>query len=335
MGEENARERMRGLIENFWTTQAIHAATRLGIPELLRDGARSCDALASETGADRGALCRLMSALTTVEVFIEEQPHSFVLSPLGRQLCKGPDALDVWATTAGGLVWSAWGELLHSVRSGKSAFQKVHGASRYEHLDVDPDAASEFDASMAVFSRAVAASIASSYDFSAVERVVDVGGGTGELLFAILSRYPAIRGTLFEKPRLEPAAEEAIVAAGLSERCQFVAGDFRFGAPPGASAYILKDVLHNWSDDEAVSILRNCLQASAPHGRVLVIEALRGEGSLARENGFLDLHMLVMHGGRRRSERDFRELFDAAGLRLTRVIRTSGPAIVEGARATR
>jgi SAM-dependent methyltransferase len=330
MGEDHVHESMRGLIENFWTTQAIYAATRLGLPELLRAGPRSCDVLASESGAHRGALCRLMAALATVGVVVEREPHLFELSPMGRRLCQGPDALDGWAITVGEVVWSTWGELLHSVRTGESAFQKVHGVSRYDYLDRDPEAAGRFDASMALFSRAAAAAIVAGFDFSSCEELVDVGGGTGELLLTILGRHPALRGTVFERARLQRAAEEAILAADLAGRCRFVAGDFRLHVPAGASAYILKDVLHNWSDDDAVGILRNCRESMPPDGRVLVIEALRPGGPEAATKGFLDLHMLVMHGGLRRGEEELRELFGAAGLRLSRVVPTAGPSIVEG-----
>jgi hypothetical protein len=269
-----------------------------------------------------------MSALGTAGIVRESGHHVWELTSLGLRLCAGRDSLAPWAMAIGESAWAAWGELFHSVRTGESAFRKVHGVNRYDYLDEDEGAADRFDATMALFSRSVAPSLLSHYDFSWCEELVDVGGGTGELLVTILAEHPSLRGVVFEKRRLRARAERTIGLAGLNPRCRFVAGDFRVGIPEGASAYLLKDVLHNWPDNEAIGILQNCSRAMPSNGRLLVIEALRKEGD--RASAFLDLHMLVMHGGRRRGESEFRQLFESSGLRVARVIPTGGPAIIEG-----
>lgn len=330
--EEAAR--LREMVDGFWTSQAVYVVAKLGIADLLADGPRDCTTLASAAGVDATALHRLLRMLASLGIFAEAEPETFTLTPLAACLrSDAPGSMRPWTLSMGELAWQPWGELLHSVRTGESAFARVHGASRYEYLERHPDEAANFADAMSVFSAQAAAAIVADYDFSRFQEVVDVGGGHGGLLATILDANPQATGILLDRPDVAAEAETTLREQGLAARCRCVGGDFFESVHEGADAYILKDVLHNWDDERAAAILRNCRSAMVPTGRILIIDPVIRPGNEPDFAKLLDLHMLVMHGGRERTEEELGVLLRDAGLRLLRTIPTAGGRIVEAGAA--
>ena len=223
---------------------------------------------------------------------------------------------------AGEWWWSAWGEVLHSVRTGETGLEKALGVSEYEFLEQHPEEASHFNAAMIGFHGDEPAAIVEAYDFSGAQRVVDVGGGSGNLLGTILAANPTVQGTLFERPQVVPDAERNLAAAGVADRCEIVGGDFLESVPDGGDLYIVSHCIHNWDEESCVRILANCRRAMAPGGRLLIVEAVVSPGDEPDPAKILDLAMLLVPGGEERSEDEYRALLEKAGFRLTRVVPT-------------
>jgi hypothetical protein len=234
--------------------------------------------------------------------------------------------------TLGDMHYAAWKNLLESVRTGRAAFQTAFGAPLFDHLERDPEAGNTFNAAMTDFSTLVAHVVLLAYDFSDTGWLVDLGGGRGGLLTSIMRMYPAMQGTLFDTPAVITAAERYLEAAPGADRRSLVPGNFLEAVPPGADAYLMSGVVHDWDDERAVRILANCRASMARTGRVLVVECVVPDGDKSSFSKLLDLNMLVMNGGRERTEAEFQRLFVTAGLRMTRVISTLSPlSILEGA----
>jgi orsellinic acid C2-O-methyltransferase len=331
----SARDRLLGLVNASWTTQALATAARLRLPELLGDEPASAHELASRCGCHPAALHRLLRALATLEVVIEAPDGRYGLGPLGSQLRSDQaGGLGPWAEYCGTFSWQSWQRLHDCVRSGQSVRQLDGGAAGLQHLDVDPEAASLFNRAMASLSRHVADSVAEALPLEGARCIVDVGGGTGELALVLLSRHPRLRAVLYDRPHAAHAARERIERAGLGARCGFVPGDFFQGVPPDGDRYLLKSVLHDWDDERACAILRRCRE-SMPHGaRLGVIERLRDRGTPtsfeARMVARSDLNMLVGPGGRERTLAEYRQLLEAAGFRvLSTMSLVDGYALVD------
>lgn len=325
----DARTRLLALINANWTTQAISVATQLRLPELLDGAPQTADALALATGCHPPSLARLLRALTSIDVVRETADSGFALSPTGALLCAGAaGSLAAWAEFCGTRSWATWGRLLESVRTGNSHRRQTRGADGFDHLDDDAHAALLFNRAMVDLTRPVAAAVAHSVDWTGVEWLVDVGGGYGELLAAILCGRPAMRGVLFELAHATAAAGEHLAAAEVQDRCTLVTGSFFEAVPGPADAYLLKSVLHDWDDERAVAILRNCRRAMAPHARLLIVERIAPEhmADTPRDQGIArsDLNMLVGTGGRERTETQYRQLLSLAQLRVTRVLQVAG-----------
>jgi hypothetical protein len=196
----------------------------------------------------------------------------------------------------------------------------------------DPEAAAIFDRAMATFAPQTAAAVAAAYDFSPFRTVVDVGGGNGALLAGILKANPTLRGIVFDQPHVAPRAQEQIDASGVADRCSFAGGSFFEAVPPGGDLYLLKHVIHDWGDEQASAILRTCRAAMSDRAKLAIVEGVypaRIDGSLeSRGAAANDVNMLVSTGGRQRSEEEFRSLYAASGLRLTRVVPTLAPVCV-------
>jgi hypothetical protein len=226
--------------------------------------------------------------------------------------------------------YRAWGDLLHSVRTGETAFDYQFGTGYFDYLAQHPEADRVFNEAMTGWTHQLVGAVVDTYDFSSVKTVVDVGGGYGALLGAILQRYPDTKGTLFEQPHVIDSAEEQLVAAGVAERCVFVGGDFFAAVPPGGDAYVLSQILHDWDDERCVAILEQCRRAMPEHGKLLVVELVLPPGDEPFLGKWLDLHMLVLLGGRERTAAEYDTLFRAAGFKLARVVPTPpGPSVVE------
>lgn len=318
--------RLLQMITGFALARAVYAAAKLGIADRLKDGPRAVDELAKSAGADAGALRRLLRFLSSHGIFAERDDGRFELTPLAECLQSGaPGALRAWAIFWGEeWIWRPWGELLHSVKTGRPAFAHLYGVDPFEFLTRNPPAAAIYRDAMNTQAEWEAAAVAAAYDFSAAKKIVDVGGSDAALLRAVLKERPGARGILFDRPH-------AIERAGAADGCELVAGDFFAAVPAGADVYILKHVLHNWDDERAVAILENCRAAMSGDGKVLVIESLLLPGNRPDPAKFLDLHMLVRQSGRERTESEYRALLGAAGFRATRIVPTRAQVgIVEG-----
>jgi hypothetical protein len=324
---------LRQYIMGFRLTQLIYVAAKFGIADQLQAGPQPLDRLAQSIGAHPHALYRLLRALASVGVFAEQADGMFALTPYARLLQTGaPGSLrDVALMYGDGWLWQAYGQMLWSIQTDRPAFEQVHGESLYDYLDQHPAAATVFHNAMSGFSGHEAAAIASAYDFSRVQRVVDIGGGQGGLLTALLNAYPHLSGVLFDLDGVIANAQQQIVRQGLHERCACVAGDFFAGVPIDGDLYILKSVLHNWDDGKSVQILRNCRAAMGEHARLVLAERVIPAGNVLSEAKLFDINMLVVLGGQERTEQEYGTLLDAAGLRLTEIIPTGTPlSLIEG-----
>jgi hypothetical protein len=316
-----------------WIAQAVSVAAKLGIADLLRDGPRDCDELARANQVDTRALFRLLRALASIGVFCEVEDRRFGLTPMAEFLRSDVQgSLRAVATMAGeDWTWRPWGGLYGSVKTGEPAFDAIFGVPPFEYLAGNPSAAAVFDEAMTGWSMQNSVAVAEAYDFSGIRTLMDVGGGHGYLLATILKANPSLRGILFDTAEVTEGAKARISAEGLTDRCTVAAGDFFGSLPDGADACILKSVIHDWDDHQAAAILRNCGRAVGPGGRVLLAEMVIPPGNDPHVGKLLDLEMLIMVGGRERSEADFRDLLATAGIKLARILSTQSPmCVVEG-----
>jgi ubiquinone/menaquinone biosynthesis C-methylase UbiE len=314
----------------YWVSRAIYVAAHLGIADLLKDEARDAEALAAATGTHAPALRRLLRSLASVGLFGTDAQGRFSLTPLGTALqSDAPGAArSTVIALSGPFFWAAWGEVLHSVRTGETGMQKALGVSEYEYLAEHPEDASHFNAAMIGYHGEEPAAIVEAYNFSGSGTLVDVGGGSGNLLGTILAANPSLRGVLFERPQVVPEAERNLKAAGVDDRCEFVAGDFLEAVPEGGDVYIVSHCIHNWDEQNILRILSNCRRAMPARGRLLIVEAVIRAGDAPDPAKILDLAMLVVPGGEERSEDDYRLLLEKSGFRLTRVISTRTSASI-------
>lgn len=311
------------LVRGYRASQAIYVVVELGIPDLLASGPRDTDALAQATETHPGALFRILRFLAGVGLFDEISPRQFSLTALGATLCT--DAPGSLRPTILGTMdlsrWQAWGQLLHSVRTGETAFMYVHGMEYFTYLGEHPQAAELFNQAMTSNVARSGPAITRAYDFSGVRRLVDVGGGQGLFVATVLQAYPALQGVLLDLPEVVAGASTVLEAAGVADRCQIVGGDFFTGLPADGDVYLLRQIVHDWDDARAAAILENCRRAMAPAGKVLVIEStIAPEYQQAMPALELDLEMLVILGGQQRTEAEYRALFATAGFQLSRVM---------------
>ena len=315
--------RLLGLVSDSWKSQAVHVAARLGIPDLLSEGPRNAQELAAATGAHAPSLRRLLRALATIELIREREDGSFEATPMGSLLrADSPDSLRSW-TLHWAAAWPVWERLHDCVMTGKSARSLLSGTEGFEHLERDPLAAEAFHRAMVELTRLVERDFVQAVDWSATRKIVDVGGGSGELLVAALTACPGAVGVLYDTASAIELGREHVRAAGLEHRCELVAGDFFSWVPRGADTYVLKSVLHDWDDDRAARILAACRRAAGAGSRLLVVERMMPErlGSGPDDQGIAcsDLHMLVQLGARERTEAELRELLSAAGFDVARI----------------
>ena len=314
----------------YWVSQAIYVAAKLGIADLLKDGPRSCIEVAGATGSDAASLIRLMRTLASVGVFSHVRGDCFALSRLAESLqTEAPGSLRAIVITIGEIHYQAYGNLLHSIQTGAPAFNNVFGESLFDHLKQNSDAARTFNGGMTNLSSMLAYAVLIAYDFSGISSIVDVGGGQGELMRKLLQFNPNMKGSVFDTASTIERAEQPDNNTS-DRRCTYLTGDFFNSVPQGADAYLLCGVIHDWDDARAVRILRNCRRAMAEHGRVLIIDMVVPDTDAPSFSKLLDLNMLVMNGGRERTEAEVGALLDAASCKLTRVVPTMAPqSIIE------
>jgi SAM-dependent methyltransferase len=312
------------LIDGYKITQAIHVAAVLGIADHIAAGLCTSQTIAEAAGAHPAALYRLLRALAAIGVLREDEDRRFSLTPMGETLrSDAAQPLRPFATLTGqDYYWQAWGHLLHSIKTGENAFKAVHGVGSWTYRDQHPDQDAIFNLAMTANARLVDPAIVEAIGFAGLGRIADIGGGQGSLLIAILRACPHVRAVLFDRPSVVASARSVLAEAGLDARCDLAPGDMFQSVPAGCDAYLLKFVLHDWNDDEAVTLLRVCRRAMAPGARLFVIERLIGRPTSTLAAALSDLNMLVGPGGRERTVEEFAALFNAAGLRLDHVVAT-------------
>jgi len=327
---------MMGLITGYWVSQAIGVVAQLGVADQISAGPRASDELASAVGAETQALYRVLRLLASLGVFEEVAPRTFGLTALGETLrSDAPDSVRNFAITetAPGH-WLPWGRLDESVRTGQAMTYQTLGMGLFDWYAQNPDEASYFNAAMGNLSALAAGELVRVYDFSSVRTVADVGGAHGVLLAAVLGANPTACGILFDLPHVITTAGDAMTAQGLSERCELVSGDFFEAVTEGADLHLLKQIIHDWDDEQATRLLRNCHRALAPNGKLLLVEMVIPPDNQPSPAQAMDLNMLVVAGGRERTEDEYRGLLQGAGFRLERVIPTHSPfSVIEATRA--
>lgn len=332
-GEIPPQLMMLQLVNGYWITQLIYAVAKLGVADLLKDGPLNCDKLASSTGTHARSLYRVMRALASVGIFAENEESDFTLTPLATFLRSDvPDSLRTFAIMSGEEVYRAWGDILYSLRTGANAFEHLYGMNCFQYYAQNPQAGKIFDESMTNASIREITAIAKAYDFSKIQKLVDVGGGHGSLMVSILKSNPNLKGVLYDLPSVVEGAKNLLENQGMSSRCEVVSGDFFKSVPARGDAYILKGVIHDWDDERAIAILKNCHQAMVESGLLLVTEMVIPPGNNPFVGKLLDMHMLIKApGGCERTEVEYRILFERAGFKLTNIFPTqANVSVIEG-----
>lgn len=319
-----AADRLVQHIVSGWRCQAIHAAVQLGVTDALADSACTSDELATQLDCDPDGLARLLRALCTLGLAKSKPDGRFALTPMGRLLCSrqddGSPGLRALALWWGGPLWSLWGELSFSVKTGRSARQKQTGEAGYGYLEQDRALPAVFHDAQCAMTALVLDDLARWPGWRGVRTLVDVGGGHGQLALGMLKSHRALQAVVLDQAHAEPGARQAIGAAGLAGRCSFKAGSFMDRIPSGADVYILKSILHNWNDAASARILQCCAQAVPPHGKLLLIERVQPvrlrTNSRDQAVTRTDLNMLAGLGGRERTEAQYGALLAAAGFTI-------------------
>ncbi len=320
------------MITGYWNTQALYVAAKLGIADLLATGPRSADELAQATSVHAPSLYRLLRGLASMGVFAEDGDGRFHLTPAAECLKSDvPGSQRALAIMSGEEHYHAWGELLYSIRTGKTAFDKLYGMPVFEFLSRNLEQAKVFDAAMVGVHGRETAAMTEAYDFSDITVLADIGGGNGSLLTTILTKYPTMRGLLYDLPGVAERAKANLHAAGLSERCQVIGGSFFESIPSGADAYLMRHIIHDWDDEKAIRILQNVRRAMSDDGRLLLVEGVISPGNEPSFGKMLDLTMLTIPGGKERTEEEYRKLYEAGGFKLTRIVPTKADvSVIEG-----
>jgi hypothetical protein len=310
------------MITGFRVTQMIYLVVKLGIADLLEDGPKSAEALAQATHTHARSLYRVLRALASVGIFAEDGQGRFGLTPLAELLQTGvpgsqrPAALYI----ADPSQWQCWGEMLYAVTTGEPVFRRLYGMDSWEYREVQPELSAIFDDYMTANTTNQSAAVVAAYDFSDIGTLVDVGSGHGALISAILKANPQMRGILCDAPHVVSGASPLLGAEGVIDRCETVPCDFFSSVPEGGDAYVLKSIIHDWDDESAVAILKNCRRAMPEHGRLLLVENVIPPGNDPHPGKMVDIQMLVILGGRERVEPEYRALFDASGFKLTKIV---------------
>ncbi len=315
------------LIWGYQRTQLLHVAARLGIADLLAGGPQSVETLAAATETHGPSLYRLLRALAGHGVFTEQENGQFELTPMAELLRTGtPGSLRAMALAEGSDFYPVWGELLYSVQTGQPAFERVYGLPNWQYREQHPDANARFNAYMGDLTRQKAKAVVAHYRFPERGTVIDIGGGNGTLLAAILQAQPALRGVLFDLPHVVDEGREVLAGGGVADRCELIGGDFFAAVPAGGDCYLLATVLHDWDDDRAMDILRQCRQAMVATAILLVIERVMPADNSFSVTKLRDIHMLVGNaGGRERTEQEWQTVLASAGFRL-QLLTPAGPA---------
>jgi hypothetical protein len=316
---------------------ALQVVVRLGVPDLLAEGARTPADLATQTGTQADPLRRVLRALASVGLFEEDAQGRYGLTVAGRMLRRGVPGsmfdMALWITSP--FHFRTYAELMHSVKTGQPAGEKVAGMPVFEYLAKEPELSAIFNNAMSGFSEVAIAAALDAYDFGGHQRIVDVAGGHGAVLTAILRKNPGTRGVLFDLEHVLAGAGPRLDASGVADRVEVQHGDFFKAVPAGGDAYVMKHIIHDWDDARATTILKNIATAMGDRkGTVILLENVLPAGNAPDFGKILDLEMLVMPGGRERTADEFKRLFAGAGFELTRIVPTRSPLSVVEARRT-
>jgi SAM-dependent methyltransferase len=321
----------------YWVSRALYAAARLELADRIAGGSRTVADLAAQTGAHAPSLHRLLRALAGLGIVSEDEVCGFSLTDLGQALRAGaPGAAHATVLAlAGDWWWRGWEHVLHAVATGKTGMERASGTTVFEYLAREPEEASYFNDAMIGFHGAEPDAVAAAYDFSGCDTVVDIGGGTGNLLAAILERHPHVRGVLAERPHVLSEAAALVESRGLNGRIAFEPIDFFMSIPERGDVYLLSHVIHDWTEEQCLTILRNCRAVMKPDSRLLIIEMVLPAGNTPHPGKLLDLAMLVMPGGEERTAEEYAALLKKAGFEMMRVIPTASPVSIVEASSSR
>ena len=330
-----AAQQLFQLCLGYIVSISLNVVARLSIADQLTQGPRKVEDLARTAQAHPDALYRVMRALATVGVFRELDARRFEQTPLSDLLrADHPQSLRPFVVFfPDPLHFRCYSNLMHSVKTGETTAVPTVGRELFEYLRDHPDESAVFNAAMVNLTQAFIPTVLDAYDFSQARVLVDVGGGHGSVVGAILQKYPQMRGILFDIDHVVAGAEPYLRSIGVADRCQIVAGNF-FESVPAGDTYIMKNIIHDWDDEKSILILKNIgaqLKAQ-PNGKILLLEMVLSAGNEPELGKWADIEMLALPGGRERTENEYRDLFARAGFRLTRIVRTQGPqSVIEAA----
>ncbi|MBM1172686.1 methyltransferase [Microvirga arabica] len=316
----------------YWISRVVYAAAKLGLADHLDSKPMAAAELAQLVGAHVPSLHRFMRTLAGLGILTEDGAQRFALTPLGAALKTGAPGSAKSSLLALGSPWcaAAFDNLEYALETGRTGFEKAWGMPIFDYLAQHPEEASLFSETMVGFHSLEPPAVADAYDFSGFKTIVDVGGATGNLLAAVLARHSGPSGILFDLPHVVRDAPDLLRERGVAERVSVQSGDFFKGVPEGGDVYLLSHIIHDWSEDQCVTILNNCHKAMAPDGRLLLVEMVLPAGDIPHPGKMLDMVMLVLPGGQERTESEYAALLSKGGFRLTRVIpTTSAVSIVE------
>jgi ubiquinone/menaquinone biosynthesis C-methylase UbiE len=320
---------LRRMLTGCWLSQSIYVIAKVGAADLLSGGPQSSEDLSKALRVDANALYRIMRTLTSYGLFEEDDKHRFGLTPLGTLLQTGvPGSMRAMAIWNGETAYRAWGAVLHTIETGQPALGHVLGMKLFDYLAQNHETGRIFDEAMTGLSVQVSQAVVANYDFSGVKTIVDVAGGQGVLVAAILQAYPEMGAILFDMPSVIEGSRKQLEAFGIAGRCEVVAGDFFEFIPKGGDCYILSSVIHDWDDEQSLRILRQCRGAMDQGSRLLLVECMIPDSPEPVFSKLLDLQMLVMTGGRERTEPQFKDLLASAKFRLTNIIPTAVPECI-------
>jgi hypothetical protein len=313
-----------------WLPMILYGTAKIDLADHIGSGAKSAEQLAGPTGTHAPTLYRLMRTLAGLGILTEAPAKHFSLTALGEALKRdAPGAARATILTfAGGFIWRGMMEFTYSLQTGESGITKAVGVQGFDYLARHPEEASLFSQSMVGFHGAEPPAVAEAYDFSKFRTVVDVGGASGHMLTSVLARYPTVRGVLFDLPHVVGDATALIAARGLTDRIAVDSGSFFERVPAGGDAYVLSHIIHDWSEQQCLTILGHCRKVMRPDGRVLLVEMVLPPGDTMHPGKILDMLMLLAPGGQERSEEEYRGLLAKAGLRLARVVPTESAVSV-------
>ncbi|HEU4769194.1 MAG TPA: methyltransferase [Pyrinomonadaceae bacterium] len=324
------------IIMGSLAAQTLYVVAKLGIADLLESGPKSVDDLAATTNTHAPSLYRVMRAVASLGVFTEQENRTFALNPTAQPLLSNaPNSVRDMAIFMGeDWHWNVWGHTLYSVQTGKSAWSQAHGDDVFEYFKTKPDEFAIFNRAMTSLTALSTKAVIEGYDFAGVNKLVDIAGGHGRLLTEIVEANPTMQGVLFDMPQVIEGARQNVGKSSAADRVELVAGDFFASVPAGGDVYIMKHIIHDWDDERSVAILKNIKQAMNPGGRVLLVEFVVSEGNTQDFSKLMDIEMLVSPGGKERTAAEYKELFEQAGLRLTRVLPTkSAYSVIEAVAA--